>query len=72
MPVSSGLAGGNEEDPSDRYRELVERIRSARAELQVTTDPLLRTDLLDELGAATSALAELIVQQKGKLRSPLE
>lgn len=72
MQDSSGSARSNQEDPGGRYQALVKRIESARAELHTITDPDRRTEILDELGAATKALAELILQQKGRLRSPLE
>ena len=55
-----------------KHGALVQRIQYARAALQVTTDPDARNSLLDELGAATRELAELILQTEGRLKSPLE
>ena len=51
---------------------LVERIKSIRASLHMATDPDQRNALLDELGAATRELAELILKKEGRLKSPLE
>jgi hypothetical protein len=58
--------------PSDRHGDLVRRIQSARAALHITTDPDKRNVLLEELGAATRELAELILEKEGRLKSPLE
>ena len=57
---------------SPAHNTLVERINSIRASLRLATDPDTRSALLDELGAATLELAELILQKKGRLKSPLE
>lgn len=51
---------------------LMERIKCAQAALKAAPDTIHRDALLDELGAATRELAELILQQQGRLRSPLE
>jgi len=58
--------------PSPNYDVLVERIKSVRAALLVATDPTARNALLDELGAATKELAELVLLKKGRLKSPAE
>ncbi len=46
--------------PDDKYNAVVQRLRSARAALQSATDPETRNLVLEELGAATRELAELI------------
>jgi hypothetical protein len=55
-----------------RLSALAQRIKSSYAALQTATDPVLRTALLDELGAATRELSDLILETEGKLKSPLE
>jgi hypothetical protein len=57
---------------SHTHDALVQRIRSVRAALHAATDVEARNGLLDELGAATKDLAELILHQEGRLKSPLE
>ena len=57
---------------NNRHDELVERIRSVRAELHMATDPDVRSKLHDELGEATKELVELVLERKGRLKSPLE
>jgi len=57
---------------SARYSELSQRIIALRVVLHEAFDPTNRTAILDELGAATQELTELILKQEGKLRSPLE
>lgn len=57
---------------SDNYTSLVKRIAGARAALHSAVDPAAREILLDELGAATRDLAELVLQKEGRLKSPLE
>lgn len=56
----------------ERHIELAQRIRSLRASFRIAADPEERNRLLDELGAATRELTELILTQEGRLRSPLE
>ncbi|GEM_PF-3200373 len=56
----------------DPRAALVQRITAARAALRTAIDPETRNTLLDELGTATRQLAELIVQEEGSLKSPLE
>ena len=56
----------------DDHGKLVERIKSARAALRTITDPEQRNAILDELGAATLALANVILKKEGRLKSPLE
>jgi len=56
----------------DKQNEVVERIKSVRAELHTATDPDLRSRLHDELGEATKELVELVLQREGRLKSPLE
>lgn len=51
---------------------LVQRIKSARAALQTEADPEKRNTLLDQLGAATLELTELVLQKEGGLKSPTE
>jgi hypothetical protein len=55
---------------SAKQNALVERIKAARAALNMASDPDLRSTLLDELGAATLELTELILE-KGRLNSHL-
>jgi hypothetical protein len=55
---------------SAKQDALVERIKAARAALNMASDPDLRSTLLDELGAATLELTELILE-KGRLNSHL-
>ena len=55
-----------------KHNALVQRIRSVRAALQGVADPDTRNTLLDQLGAATRELAELILKKEGWLKSPLE
>lgn len=57
---------------SPSHNALVERIKAIRASLHLATDPDQRNALLDELGAATRELAELILVKEGRLKSPLE
>lgn len=57
---------------SDYYSVLAQRISAARAALQSDVDPGARNKLLDELGAATRELAQLILEKEGRLKSPLE
>lgn len=57
---------------SDNHTALVQRITAARAALHSAVDPGTREILLDELGAATRELAELVLQKEGRLKSPLE
>lgn len=64
LPVAS--------DAKANYHDLVERIKSARAALHDATDPERHTAILDELGAATRELADLILRQEGRLKSPME
>lgn len=57
--------------PFDKYAALMQRMTAARAALHAAT-PETRNALLDELGAATRELAELILEKEGRLKSPLE
>lgn len=61
-----------EDSPSNKGTALVQRITATRAALQTAVDPGVRNTLLDELGAATRELAELILEKEGRLKSPLE
>lgn len=54
----------------DTYTALVERIKSTRAALHLAGDPDTRIALLDELGAATKQLSELILAKEGRLEAP--
>jgi hypothetical protein len=56
----------------DQHTALVNRITATRAALHTATNPETRNMLLDELGAATRELAELILEKEGRLKSPLE
>ena len=58
--------------PSRAHKALGERIKAIRTSLHGATDPDKRDKLLDDLGAATRELTELVLLKKGKLRSPLE
>jgi hypothetical protein len=58
--------------PADRHATLVKRILAARAALHDATDPDTRAAALEELGAATRELSELILAREGRLKSPLE
>lgn len=58
--------------PDNKHAALVQRIAAARAALHAATSPEARNMLLDELGAATRELAQLIVEKEGRLKSPLE
>lgn len=57
---------------SDSERALAQRIIAARSALHSAADPEARDTQLDELGAATRELAELILKREGRLKSPLE
>jgi hypothetical protein len=57
---------------SPMHNALVERIKTIRASLHLATDPEKKNALLDELGASTRELAELILQKEGRRKSPLE
>ncbi len=57
---------------TNKHIALVQRIKFLREALQAEVDPEKRNVLLDELGAATSELAELILKREGKLKSPIE
>lgn len=57
---------------TNNHVALVQRIKSVREALQAEVNPEKRNMLLDELGAATSELAELILKREGKLKSPIE
>lgn len=54
------------------HKALVERIKSIRASLHLSNDHDTRNKLLDELGAATRELAEVILHKDGRLKSPME
>jgi hypothetical protein len=55
-----------------KHTALVERITAMNAALRTTIEPDTRHMLLEELGAATRELMELIVEKEGRLKSPLE
>ncbi len=57
---------------TNNHVALVQRIKSVREALQAEVNPEKRNVRLDELGAATSELAELILKREGKLKSPIE
>ena len=55
-----------------KHSPLVQRIKSLRAAVQGATDPDTRNALLDELGAATRELSELILEKEEPLKSRME
>ena len=48
------------------YSALVERIKFLRASLHLASDPDTRNKLLEELGAATKELAQIILEREGR------
>lgn len=58
--------------PNDKYTAVVQPFRSARVALQGAPDPDRRNLILEELGESTRELAELILEDEGRLKSPLE
>ena len=66
--VASMIHKGQEDRfvaPAPAYTALVERIKSLRASLHLATDPDTRNSLLDSFGAATTELAQIILEREG-------